>query len=356
MDLIKTIRLNPEQADKKRLLDYCRKVNAVCNELSIIAFNEKIFNWYNLQKRVYRLVRDKHGLMSAQIVSTVRKVCDAYKKQKKTIAVFRPLGAIPLCKHKYKKDGTIRFYGFRIPFKSRPDILLSGKIQGQLLVHGKKFLVQQVIRSEPPKLKKTDDYLGVDLGVKNIAVDSDGTFFTGREVNGLRIRHKELRAKLQSIGTKSAKRLLKKRSGQESHFARNINHIVSKKIVNRANDTGRGIAIEDLKGIRASIKVRKPQRGLLHSWSFGQLRSFIQYKAEQVGIPVVVVNPRNTSRTCPNCGCVDKRNRKTQAFFKCVRCGYAGLADYIAAINISRAARNQPNAVSRDNCKCALSA
>ena len=93
-----------------------------------------------------------------------------------------------------------------------------------------------------------------------------------------------LRAKLQKKGTKSAKRLLKKRSGRERRFARDVNHCISKAIVQTAQGTPRGIALEDLKGIRERINaqrtVRKRQRRVLHSWAFFQLRAFIAYKAQ----------------------------------------------------------------------------
>jgi hypothetical protein len=46
------------------------------------------------------------------------------------------------------------------------------------------------------------------------------------------------------------------------------------------------------------------------------------------------VDPANTSRTCPVCGHVDKRNRRSQSEFRCRRCGHAGPADVIAARNI----------------------
>ncbi|MER3402668.1 MAG: transposase, partial [Armatimonadota bacterium] len=76
-----------------------------------------------------------------------------------------------------------------------------------------------------------------------------------------------------------------------------------------------------------------------------QLRSFIEYKARLAGVPVVIVDPRNTSRTCPACGHVAKANRPTQAEFRCVECGFAGPADAIAAENIRRAVVMRPYAV-----------
>jgi IS605 OrfB family transposase len=113
-----------------------------------------------------------------------------------------------------------------------------------------------------------------------------------------------------------------------------INHLISREIVDLAQRTGRGIALEDLKGIRTRVSAKRQQRARLHNWSFYQLRSFIEYKARLVGIPVFLVDPKNTSRTCPSCGCIDKANRPSQFLFSCVACGYAAPADYTAAWNI----------------------
>jgi putative transposase len=60
-------------------------------------------------------------------------------------------------------------------------------------------------------------------------------------------------------------------------------------------------------------------------------------KAESAGREVVAVDPRNTSRTCPECGHVAAGNRVTQAKFHCVRCGHMAHADVVGAINVLRA-------------------
>jgi IS605 OrfB family transposase len=186
--------------------------------------------------------------------------------------------------------------------------------------------------------------LGVDLGVTNLAADSDGNVYSSAQVNSMRARHRRLRAKLQAKGTRSAKRLLARRRQEEARFAQDVNHRISKSIVAIAQGTGRGIALEDLMHIRTRITARRAQRATLHSWPFYQLRLFVAYKAQRVGVPFMLVNPANTSRTCPACGSIDKRNRPSQRRFSCIRCGFSGLADTIAAVNISRrAAVNRPN-------------
>ena len=91
----------------------------------------------------------------------------------------------------------------------------------------------------------------------------------------------------------------------------------------------------DLQGIRGRVRLRKPQRATLHSWSFHQLGSFIGYKARRAGVAVVRVNPAYTSQTCSACGHVDRANRLDQARFCCRSCGFAGHADWNAARNIA---------------------
>jgi IS605 OrfB family transposase len=152
----------------------------------------------------------------------------------------------------------------------------------------------------------------------------------------VRHRYRRLRCKLQKKGTKSAKGLLKKRAGKEKRFANDVNHCVSKAIVKKAKRTSRGIALEDLTDIRKRVRIRKPQRTQLHSWSFADLGSKIAYKAEMYGVPVVYVDPRNTNRQCSCCGHIDKGNRKTQDKFLCIACGFSAHADVNAAVNIGR--------------------
>ncbi|MER3403520.1 MAG: hypothetical protein C4337_09620 [Armatimonadota bacterium] len=139
---------------------------------------------------------------------------------------------------------------------------------------------------------------------------------------------------------KSTLRLLKKRRWKERRFARDVNHVISKRLV----------AKEDLKGIRERILVRKAQRRVPHSWGFHQLHSFIEYKAWLAGVPVVCVDPRNTSRTCPVCGHMSQANRPTQAEFRCVGCGFAGPADAISTISV-RSSCGRTRQANRPICK-----
>lgn len=171
------------------------------------------------------------------------------------------------------------------------------------------YLVAVCDIPEKPVNEDPTGFVGVDLGIVNIATTSTGYRAAGRGLNRHRARQLELRRKLQAKGTKSAKRLLKKRSRKEARHAANVNHIVSKTIVAAAERTGHGVALEDLTGIRSRVRLRKDQRTPLHSWAFAQLASFVKYKAKRAGVPLVYVDPAYTSRQCSECGHIDRRNR-----------------------------------------------
>ncbi len=178
-------------------------------------------------------------------------------------------------------------------------------------------------------------FVGVDLGIVHLATDSDGHAYTGAEVERVRVRCGTARQTYQATGTKSAKRRLKKMSGTESRFRRWVNHRISKTLVAKAQDTKAALVLEELTHIRSRTTVRKSQRNRHNGWGFAQLRAFIAYKAQRAGVPVVVVDPHHTSRMCSRCGFVEKRNRRSQVEFSCLRCEHTANADQNAASNLA---------------------
>jgi putative transposase len=196
---------------------------------------------------------------------------------------------------------------------------------------GKWFLLVTVDVPETAPIPATN-FLGVDLGIANIATDSDGTKHSGKAVEDVRRKHNLQRKRLGKRNTKGAKKKLKRIAAKESRFRRHENHCISKTIVETARRTGRGIALEDLKGIRERVTARGGDaKNRLSGWAFGQLYAFLSYKAQLAGVPVVTVDPRNTSRTCAVCGHCEKANRKSQAEFRCKACGHESHADVNAA-------------------------
>jgi IS605 OrfB family transposase len=140
-----------------------------------------------------------------------------------------------------------------------------------------------------------------------------------------------LRKALQKKGTKSAKRHLKKLSGQERRFKADVNHVISKRIVNDMKQ-GDTIVLENLSGIRNN-KRRKAQRIMVNNWNFFQLERFLVYKAEERGIFVEYIDPRYTSQHCLACGNTSRNNRDG-ALFSCRKCHFKMNADLVGAKNI----------------------
>jgi len=363
MKLTAVVKLLPDEIQTAQLYQTLERSNAACNWISQQAWQAKTFNSVRLHHLVYYPVREQFQLSAQMVVRCIGKVSDAYKKDKRTRRQFKKHGAATYDSRilrwyvdrrqvtLWTLDGreTLDFMGSEHHFQ----LLQYQQGESDLVLRKGKFYLYTTCEVPEDTPLDVEGFLGVDLGVKNIAVDSDGAIHSARHLLNVRHRHRRLRRKLQKKGTRSAKRRLKILSGQERRFARDVNHCISKQLVKIAKDTVRGIALEDLQGIRDRVTFPRKRRDQLHSWSFYQLQSFIGYKAQRFGIPVVKVDPRNTSRECSVCGCVDKRNRPNQATFSCIQCGFVSHADVNAAVNISvrgRAAVNPPYATLQGEC------
>lgn len=328
------------------------RVNEACNWLARKAFDAGRADKFWLQHEHYRDLRTEFGLSAQMAVRAISKVVEVYKHDKSKCPVFKSHGAIAydqrILSFKAMDRVSILTLGGRevMPYvtgdyhKARLD-----GVRGQadlVLRKGRWYLYVTVDVPDGAPVKVTE-FLGVDLGIRNLATDSDGERHSGAGVEKVRARILDLRTDLQSCGSRSARRHLKQLAGKEARFRADVNHTIAKHLVRKAKDTDRGIALEDLKGIRDRVTVRKGQRAKHSGWAFFQLRAFLSYKAELAGVPVVVVDPRNTSRTCPACGHCEKANRRSQSEFICKSCGFAGNADIVGATNIARrAAVNRP--------------
>ena len=192
---------------------------------------------------------------------------------------------------------------------------------------------------------ETNEWLGVDLGINNIATDSERERFSGAQTDRIRRKRTTARKQHQRKGTKKAKRKLKRMSGRQSRFQKQTNHYISKQLVKKAKALGKGIALEDLHFERdlSKVTVRRSKafRRRHGNWSFAHLRFCIEYKAKRAGVPVKILNPAYSSCTCLECGCQDKRNRKGDTF-KCILCDHTDHADIHAALTLSAWAENNP--------------
>lgn len=351
------LKLAPSGEQSEQLRTTLVACNAAADRAAEVAFEHRTANKIRLQPLVYSELRDRFGLSSQMAVRAISKACEAYKRDKTIQPRFRPMGAIAydqrILSWKGRDAASILTLTGRIivpvVYQGRWLATTGTTLRGaaDLICRDDMWFLAVVIDvPEPPGGGEPDGWLGVDLGIVNLATDSDGVAHSGKATRAVRRRNVELRRRLQAKGTKSAKRLLRKRRRKEARYARDVNHCISKTLVGKAQDTRRGIAVEDLSGIRDRAPVRRAQRADLHSWSFHQLRAFVAYKAAMAGVPVRAVDPRNTSRGCSMCGHIDKRNRRTRDEFRCISCGHAQPADINAARNISgRAAVMRPHAV-----------
>jgi putative transposase len=342
------LKLAPTTEQHQALLETMHVFNEAANFVASVAWASKTANKFELQKLVYGELRTTYKLPAQLAIRCISKASEAYKRDKSIQPTFRPEGAV------IYDERVMSFKGLThvslltlagrvlVPFligayqAARMDAM---KGQADLLYRNGTFYLAVTLDVPTLEPASVSDTLGVDLGIINLATDSTGETFSGQAVERNRKRHHTLRQRLQKRGTKSAKRHLKKLSGKEARFRKNTNHVISKRIVQKAKAKGQGIAIEELRHIRSRTErtVKRSQRSRHSSWSFGQLRQFLSYKAALAGVPLHTVNPRNTSRTCSACEHCAKENRKSQASFICQSCGLSMNADINAALNISRA-------------------
>ncbi|GGR40957.1 transposase [Streptomyces aurantiogriseus] len=361
------VRLLPTSEQAAALAATLSACNEAATWVSRVAFDEKVKKNFPLRKLVYGEVKARWALGAQAAQHVIKKTCDAYatlkanleagnlgqpgskryrKATEKPIA-FRPEGAQPYDDRMLSWQitegrvsvwtvcGRLKGVAFAASAEQLATLALYRKGESDLVCRdGMWFLLATCEVPEAPPNTGPVDFLGVDLGVVNIATTSDGEIMAGRELSRIRNRERELRTKLKKKNTPSAKRRLKKRRRKETRRARDINHKIAKHVVAEAERTGRGIALEDLTGIRERVRLAKPQRATHSSWSFAQLGSFIAYKARRAGVPVVYVDAAYTSRTCAECGHIDRANRVSQAWFACRSCGFVDHADRNGSRNI----------------------
>jgi IS605 OrfB family transposase len=353
----RTIKLTLPSVDS--LVRTIELYNIVCNEVLKVAFQARTFSKNKVHKLTYYGVRQKYPMLQSSMVQCLRdQACDMLKREKlKSLPKKKPYSAIRYNQRTFKpylKKGVVSLSTIEgrirvaVSIPKYHEQYLDWQVKNAMLsydIHIQKLRLYIVVERETPKKIEATAVLGVDSGILNHAVLSNNVFFASNHIRNVKGRYLYLRQKLQAKGTRSAKRLLRKRSGRERRFMLDVNHRIAKLVVSQPFSV---IALEKLE-VKKTKRNGKCFNRKLGNWAWRQLQTYIEYKAEALGKTVVYVNPAYTSKTCSRCG---QRGTRKGSVFKCKHCGFELNADLNASRNIAhkgmsllgRLLVNEPNA------------
>lgn len=335
-------KLSIDSDDIQILNELFKRYALACTEIAQYGRDHKEDNAIRLHHALYRCIREKYKLPANLVVTALRRASGTLKTARlKGRFEYRPTfvgldertftlksEAVSFSTHTGKRVKAVLDIG-----KYQRDSLTGQKSTSATLVKAKSgFYINIVVISEVPDAAG-GGVLGVDLGIRNVAVTSTSKKFDGKAIREYREKRWKIRASLQSNGTRGAKKVLRKLSGKEARAMTHRNHEIAKAIVTEAVKNGCSIiAFEDLKGIRDRLRVPNKHRNrMVAFWAFAQLQTFTEYKAAMKGIRILKINPAYTSQMCHKCG---KRGLRDKETFVCTTCGVFD-ADVNAAKNIA---------------------
>ncbi|WP_016876032.1 RNA-guided endonuclease InsQ/TnpB family protein [Chlorogloeopsis fritschii PCC 9212] len=372
LTLVCKLNPTPKQAEEIELV--LKAFESACNYANQ-KIKPQITSKTTIQNMVYNEIRTLFGLSANLAVRACARVGanrKTAKEKDKPVKTFKPTSA----------DYDARIFSFREKdwtvsltlMNGREHIKIDagnyqrGKLKGrkptsaQLCKHRDgNYYIHIQIKDEAPAPIKSSNVIGVDFGRRDIAVTSNGDKWDGKQINDVRDKFSRVRTSLQKKATKGtrstrrrARQILKRLSGKERRFQQWLNHNISKSIIQQALKNNAAVAIEDLTGIRERTNQKptsKTERRRSNSWSFYQLRSFLEYKGIQFGVEVIAVPPAWTSQTCYQCLHLGLRSDKR---FKCTNeaCSWSGDADFNGSKNISAIGAVFVNQPGGSNCLC----
>ena len=358
MTVTAKIQISVSDFDKTLLNQTMSVYRDACNYVSDYVFKTHDLKQFSLNKILYTAMRNEFGLKSQMTQSVIKTVIARYKtvleNEGKWIKVcFK----VPQYNLVWNRDYSLTKDKFSVN-------TLAGRLKVSYFDKGmEKYFNHDIYKFGTAKLVyKHDKYflhipvtyeieecntfqirnvVGIDRGINFVVAtyDSKGKskFVSGKQIKQKRANYVKLRKELQKRRTPSARRRLKAIGHRENRWMQDVNHYVSKALVEMYPENTLFV-LEDLTGIRnATERVKLKHRYVSVSWSFYDLEQKLKYKAEAHNDMVINVNPRYTSQSCPKCGHIEKANRnKKLHLFTCKACGYKSNDDRIGAMNLYR--------------------
>ena len=355
------VKLQVDIKQQQLLIDTANAFASACNWINQNV-NSNLTNRNSIQAVCYKDVKDQFGLTANHVVRACARVGAnrlTAKQKGRKVKYIKPTSfdcdARTFRFIEEKWAVSISTIGKRLTAPIRASNYHRGKLKGQKptsaqvsLHRDSNWYVHMQLKSEAPspRVERTPltkggrgdrNVIGVDFGTRDIAVTSTGRSWSGKEIQKTRDKFSRVRASFQkkaSQGTRSTRRrarqILKRLSGRERRYQAWLNHNISKAIIAEAKETQSFVSIENLTGIRERTNQKprsKTERRRSNSWTFFQLRTFLEYKGIKEGVEVIAINPAYISQTCHCCLHIGLRSNKS---FKCsnnVKCGWISDAD-----------------------------
>ena len=358
MTITAKIQIIVAETDKFLLDETMSVYRNACNYVSDYVFRTHDLKQFSLNKALYSTLREKFNLKSQMAQSVLKTVIARYKtileNQNEWIKASFKKPQYDLVwnrdysltqnrfsintlngrvKLSYFSDGMSKYFDHTI-YKFGTAKLVNK--------HGKYYLhIPVTYEVEESNISDICNVVGIDRGINFVVATYDSKhksgFVSGKAIKQKRAKYSKLRKELQMRHTPSSRRRLKAIGQRENRWMQDINHQVSKALVEN-NPKHTLFVLEDLSGIRnATERVKTKDRYVSVSWSFYDLEQKLIYKAKQNQSSVIKVDPRYTSQCCPCCGHVEKSNRNKKIhLFTCKKCGYKSNDDRIGAMNLYR--------------------
>jgi putative transposase len=226
------------------------------------------------------------------------------------------------------------------------EFINSGIIK-QLALNSRRVVL--FLEKEIPEKYVLTSMLALDTNERSldgISLTSEGAMpvsISYPEVSVVQHRHFVRRRKLSKKkcnDRRVMRRLASKEGRREHNRVSQRLHLISKGLVELAVREQSAIALEDLHLPKGGGNGRRMRRRL-SSWPRREIHRQIEYKAEERGVPIIKVDPRYTSKTCPRCGEIKQRRSRVGQVFICDKCGWRLDRQINAGLNICRTALAQ---------------